>query len=332
MSNKISIIVPAYNIAEFLPRCLDSILSQTYRNLEVIVISDGSTDGTNEIINNYAKKDNRIIPVFKNNTGVSDTRNKGIDQATGDWIGFVDGDDYIEPEMYERLLNNALKFNADISHCGYQMVFPSRIDYYYNTRKIIIQDNEKGIIDLLSGDYIEPGLWNKLFRKSCIEEIRLSEDIKINEDLLFNFFAFVNSKQSIYEDISFYHYILRKGSAATSGINDNKLFDPMKVKEKILDYSKKNLSEQIQSVSYTQYLHACIGMYRQISKNKQMYVKKGVAKEYKDRLKKHSVGFSLSKKTQFERVLFLYFTPLHMFIYRLYDRFFSKNMNKYEVR
>lgn len=331
MSNKISIIVPAYNIADYLPRCLDSILNQTYRDLEVFVISDGSTDGTNDIINNYAKKDSRIIPVFKNNTGVSDTRNKGIEKATGDWIGFVDGDDYIEPEMFERLLNNALESNADISHCGYQMVFPSRIDYYYNTKKIIIQDNEKGIIDLLSGEYIEPGLCNKLFKKSCIEEIRMCESIKINEDLLFNFYAFVNSKKSIYEDIPFYHYILRKGSAATSVINDNKLFDPVKVKEEILDYSEKNLSEQIQSVSYTQYLHACIGMYRLISQNKQLSEKKKVAKEYKDRLKKYSVGLPLSKKTQFERVLFLYLTPLHMFIYRLYDRFFSKNKNKYEV-
>ena len=92
----ISIIVPAYNIAEYLPRCLDSILKQTYKNLEIIVISDGSTDGTNQVIEKYAAQDDRIIPVFKENTGVSDTRNRGLDIAKGEYIGFVDGDDFIE--------------------------------------------------------------------------------------------------------------------------------------------------------------------------------------------------------------------------------------------
>lgn len=109
------------------------------------MISDGSTDGTDEVIREYTKKDSRIIPVFKQNSGVSDTRNRGLDIATGDYIGFVDGDDYIEPEMYETLLKNAIENNADISHCGYQMVFPSRVDYYYNTGKRLFRTIRKGL-------------------------------------------------------------------------------------------------------------------------------------------------------------------------------------------
>ena len=130
---KISIIVPAYNIAAWLPRCLDSILGQTYQNLEVIVVDDGSTDHTGDILERYAAMDARIRPLRKANGGVTSARLEGIRYADGEWIGFVDGDDEIEPDMYERLMGNALKYSADISHCGYQMVFSDgRINYFIN--------------------------------------------------------------------------------------------------------------------------------------------------------------------------------------------------------
>ena len=125
MNHLISIIVPAYNIEKYIGRCLDSILNQTYKNIEVIVVNDGSSDSTGSIIDDYSRKDDRVKPFHKENGGVSSARILGVNHAIGDYIGFVDGDDYVEPEMFEHLLNNALKYNADISHCGYQMVFPN---------------------------------------------------------------------------------------------------------------------------------------------------------------------------------------------------------------
>ena len=328
---KISVIVPCYNIKSYLPRCIESILAQTYKNLEIILISDGSTDGTDEVIREYVKKDSRIIPVFKQNSGVSDTRNRGLDIATGDYIGFVDGDDYIEPEMYETLLKNAIENNADISHCGYQMVFPSRVDYYYNTGKKVIQDNKKGIRDIIVGDYVEPGIWNKLYRLDILKELRMPPNIKINEDVIFNFYAFVNSKKSVYEDLPFYHYILRKGSAATSKINQNKLFDPVRVRKEIFEYSLKNLDNEIQSVAYSSYLNSIINLYRVVSNSK--------LKEYKEdsfilkrQIKEIKGNFMLSKRVKTERFLFFHCTGLLMFIYNIYDKFLSKNTNKYEVK
>ena len=323
--------MPCYNIREYLPRCIESILAQTYKNLEVILISDGSTDGTDEIIREYAKKDSRIIHIFKENTGVSDTRNRGLDIATGDYIGFVDGDDYIDPEMYETLLKNAIENNADISHCGYQMVFPSRVDYYYNTGKKVIQDNKKGVRDIIVGDYVEPGVWNKLYRSDILKELRMPPDIKINEDVIFNFYAFVNSQKSVYEDLPFYHYILRKGSAATSKINQNKLFDPVRVRKEIFEYSLKNLDNEIQSVAYSSYLNSIINLYRVVSNSK--------LKEYKEDsfiLKRQIIeikgNFMLSKRVKTERFLFFHCTGLLMFAYKIYDNFLSKNTNKYEVK
>ena len=328
---KISVIVPCYNIREYLPRCIESILAQTYKNLEIILISDGSTDGTDEVIREYVKKDSRIIPVFKQNSGVSDTRNRGLDIATGDYIGFVDGDDYIEPEMYETLLKNAIENNADISHCGYQMVFPSRVDYYYNTGKKVIQDNKKGIRDIIVGDYVEPSPCIKIYRKNIINNLRMPPDIKINEDVIFNFYAFVNSQKSVYEDLPFYHYILRKGSAATSKINQNKLFDPVRVRKEIFEYSLKNLDNEIQSVAYSSYLNSIINLYRVVSNSK--------LKEYKEdsfilkrQIKEIKGNFMLSKRVKTERFLFFHCTGLLMFTYKIYDKFLSKNTNKYEVK
>ncbi|WP_295198950.1 glycosyltransferase [Ruminococcus sp.] len=328
---KISLIVPCYNIRKYLPRCIESILAQTYKNLEIILISDGSTDGTDEVIREYAKKDSRIITIFKQNSGVSDTRNRGLDIATGDYIGFVDGDDYIEPEMYETLLKNAIENNADISHCGYQMVFPSRVDYYYNTGKKVIQDNKKGIRDIIVGDYVEPSPCIKIYRKNIVNNLRMPINIKINEDVLFNFYAFVNSKKSVYEDLPFYHYILRKGSAATSKINQNKLFDPVRVRKEIFEYSLKNLDNEIQSVAYSSYLNSIINLYRVVSNSKlkeykeDSFILKGQIKEIKGK-------FMLSKRIKTERFLFFHCTGLLMFTYKIYDKLLSKNTNKYEVK
>ena len=328
---KISVIVPCYNIREYLPRCIESILAQTYKNLEIILISDGSTDGTDEVIREYVKKDSRIIPVFKQNSGVSDTRNRGLDIATGDYIGFVDGDDYIEPEMYETLLKNAIENNADISHCGYQMVFPSRVDYYYNTGKKVIQDNKKGIRDIIVGDYVEPSPCIKIYKKNIVNNLRMPPNIKINEDVIFNFYAFVNSQKSVYEDLPFYHYILRKGSAATSKINQNKLFDPVRVRKEIFEFSLKNLDNEIQSVAYSSYLNSIINLYRVVSNSK--------LKEYKEdsfilkrQIKEIKGNFMLSKRVKTERFLFFHCTGLLMFTYKIYDKFLSKNTNKYEVK
>ena len=113
----VSIIIPVYNIEEYLPRCLESVLGQSYENLEVILVDDGSTDQSGKICDYYASQDKRIQVIHKKNEGVSIARNTGLDIATGEFIGFVDGDDLVEKDMIKILVQNSLKYEADISIC-----------------------------------------------------------------------------------------------------------------------------------------------------------------------------------------------------------------------
>ena len=231
-NNLISVIVPVYNLENYIERCLKSIQNQTYSNIEIIVVDDGSIDNSWNVINRIAKEDNRIIPVHKENGGVSSARILGLSHANGEWIGFVDGDDEIEEDMYEVLINNALEYNAFISHCGYKMIFnDGRITSFYDTKIRKVQDNTTGIVDLLEGDLIEPGLCNKIFKKSLFEDVKLDTNIKINEDLLLNYYLFKNSRSSIFEDLTKYHYIIRDNSASRSKLNDYKIYDPIRVKK-----------------------------------------------------------------------------------------------------
>ncbi len=234
----ISIVVPAYNSAKYISRCLDNLLSQDYRNFEIVVVNDGSKDNTGSIIDKYASEYDCIKAVHQENQGVTAARLNGVCNSSGEYIGFVDSDDEIEPDMYVLLVENALKYSADISHCGYSMVFPSRVVDYYGTGVVIEQDDQKGIYDLLEGAKIEPGLVNKLFKKdlfrSLLNDNKIDKSIKINEDLLMNFYLFRESQKSVFEDVCKYHYMVREGSAATSSINKHKLSDPLQVRKIML--------------------------------------------------------------------------------------------------
>lgn len=256
---KISIIIPAYNIEGYISACLDSVLSQTYSNLELIVVDDGSSDRTSIILDDYSNRDNRIRLIHQENQGVTAARLRGIIEATGEWVGFVDGDDFVEPRMFEHLLKNAVEYKADISHCGYQMVFPDRVDYYNNTGELRVQETQTALVGLMNGS-IEPGLWNKLFIKRLFAPI-LSDNlidttIRINEDLLMNFFLFRGATVSVFEDICPYHYQIRRNSAATSKINSSKLRDPIKVRRILLAETEKDTI--LHPICMSQYVRALI--------------------------------------------------------------------------
>ena len=166
----ISVIVPAYNIGPYLSRSLDSLLAQTYQNLEIIVVDDGSSDNTAAVMREYAEKSDRIRTIFKENGGVTSARLRGVRESTGDWIAFMDGDDYVEPQMYARLLENAQSCGADISHCGHQVHYSDeRIEYVHQSGKIHTQDHRLGLWELLDNRDVSMSLCTKLYRRRLFE-------------------------------------------------------------------------------------------------------------------------------------------------------------------
>lgn len=235
--DKISIIVPVYNLEKYIETTVESIQAQTYREIEILLVDDGSSDKTPQILDRLALTDGRIRVIHKENGGVTSARLAGVSAASGEWIGFVDGDDIIEPDMYEHLLQNAHEYRADISHCGYQMVFPSHVVFYYNTGRLVRQDKATGLKDLLEGSFVEPGLWNKLYRRGLFQSLLYAHSMDLSirntEDLLMNYYLFQEANCSVYEDFCPYHYVLRPNSAATSKTNAHRLDDPMKVMKQI---------------------------------------------------------------------------------------------------
>lgn len=317
----ISVIVPAYNIRDYIGRAVDSILAQTYSEIEIIIVDDGSTDGTAEVIDNYATQNPaKIRALHIPNGGVTNARLTGISCASGDWIGFVDGDDEIEPDMYERLLTNALKYHADISHCGYQMVFSDgRVNYFHDTGGLVQQDKLTGLKDLLAGSVIEPGLWNKLFRKTLFHRLLhgnlMDLSIKINEDLLMNFYLFREAERSVFEDFCPYHYIVRNTSASRQKLNEHKIYDPIKVKEQILAAAPNAIQEKAQRA----YLSTCINVYNSMILTTQPELEKDRQNVRQMIISHWDLASCLSKKQHLLARLIRYVPGLYKPIYQFYS-------------
>lgn len=234
----ISVIVPAYNIACWLPRSLDSLLAQTHKNLEIIVVDDGSKDNVREVLTEYTGKYPNIKAIYKENGGVTSARLRGIAEAAGSWIGFMDGDDYVEPQMYARLLENALTADAQISHCGHQILFSDgRIEYVHKSEDVRIRDRRTGLWELLDNRDVSLSLCTKLYRRELFQGIDAWTDtaIKYNEDLLMNYFLFGQAEKTVFEGTCPYHYILRQDSASCKGISENYIFDPIRVRQLLLE-------------------------------------------------------------------------------------------------
>lgn len=323
---KVSVIVAAYNIQDYIVKCLESIAKQTYKNLEVIVVDDGSGDDTGKLADEFAENDNRFIVIHKENGGVSSARNRGIDIASGDFIGFVDGDDTIEIDMYEILINNAIKYDADISHCGYKVVENNKETLFYGTEKFIIQDRKKGLINLFEGSLIEPSLCNKIFKSNIVGDIRLDESIKINEDLYFNVLLFNKSNKSVFEDKTKYNYMKRECSATTSSLNDvRRVTDPLKVYEMIVDLYKNDTD--ILPYAKKMELERNINIYNLLTLEKNMELKKLKNKiRHYIKLSKNEVknNNKITKKTRFMVYGIIYMRFIYDLIYKLY---FNKKYN-----
>ena len=228
---KVSVIVPIYNVEKYLEKCINSLLSQTLEDIQIILVNDGSKDNSGNIAKEYEKNNkDRVIYVEKENGGLSDARNYGLKYATGDFIAFLDSDDYIEKNAYEEMYNKAIEENADYVECDFIWEFPNKIrvdkQYPYKNKK-----------EMLS--FVRVVAWNKLIKRQLIIDNNLEfpkglryEDVEFTYKLI----PFIN--KFAYVDKPFIHYVQREGSIAN--VQNERTAEIFTVLDNVIEFYKKN--------------------------------------------------------------------------------------------
>ena len=326
MNEIISVVIPAYNAESYIENCINSVLSQSYKYIELIIINDGSTDRTAAIADRFQEQFPDIVRVLHiKNKGVTYARLQGIRICRGSWIGFVDSDDEIETDMYERLHKNAVKYNADISHCGMITIVNGgeRVHEFGNKGIIIQQSTEGALKGLLDGSY-EPSLCNKLFRRELvfgvIHDGKMNTSIKYNEDLLMNFYLFRKSVRSVYDDFCGYHYLAHPVTASRGIFRIEKISDPVKVRKEIADL----VGPEHKDIAFRQYLLACMRAYAHLANQKEY---KELATVFKTELLKNRAKWGLLKKRELAKLSILLINPgLYKKTYHIYEMYFQKKV------
>lgn len=237
----VSVIVPVYNVEQYLKECVDSIIEQTYKNIEIILVDDGSTDQSPRICNEYKKKDSRVKVIHKNNGGLSDARNKGIDASNGSYIGFVDSDDWIEPNMYETLVEDLKDQASDISICGIYREYQNKTVQERNKKEQL--DRNDAIKELLKGNIIHDHAWSKLYKKELFDNVRYPCG-KVYEDIRTTYKLFLKCNRVSLVSPCLYHYRQRQGSIIRNGFNDKKL-EWLKAVEELKEDNELNAFDNI---------------------------------------------------------------------------------------
>jgi glycosyltransferase involved in cell wall biosynthesis len=271
----ISIIIPVYNIERYLSNCLDSILTQTFTDIEVIVINDGSTDRSGKIADEYEKKDHRIKVYHQHSKGVSSARNKGIELATGEYIGFVDGDDYVTEDMYGKLVQACLATGSEISVCRLGREIDGQLTNHdigeFYTKEL---NNEEAMEELFKGVLYRFSLCNKLFKKECFTNIQFPVG-RIHEDLSTTYQLFANANHVTYLNFIGYIYVKQENSILTTKYYQKRLEAFIGWNE-ILTFISTEYPQLLNRV-YASYTYSCLdhiyGILHQVNNKK-------VKKEY----------------------------------------------------
>lgn len=315
----ISVIVPVYKVEPYLVKCVNSIREQTYSNIEIILIDDGSPDRCGEICDDFAKQDKRIKVVHKKNGGLPSARNAGIDIANGEYIGFVDSDDTIEPYMYEKLYNLLSYEKTKLAVCA--------VNYVYEDGKILHKsllgknctfDFYHAIIEMNTHRIFDMGAWSKLYHKSLFENIRFPVG-KLSEDYYIMFKVFDRAQNVSYLDIPCYNYLQRQNSITRNEkINHDHEYA---AREQMVYLDEKH--PELRTVSHTSYASAALTVYDFYIKNHvscpkaQLQHFQDVVNQNKKYIKQAN-HLSKNKKIQFS--LFMINPYLYRAVFTIYRR------------
>ncbi len=237
----ISLIIPVYKVEKYLEKCIQSVINQTYENLQIILVDDGSPDNCGKICDEYAKKDHRIEVIHKSNGGLSDARNKGLEIAKGEYIGFVDSDDYIEADMYEVLYNLLKQYNADVSICNFYTVSQGKISIKNADNGINEYNRIEILKEILLDKNIQSYAWNKLYKKELFDEIKYPIGKKY-EDIGTTFYLLEKCNKVVVTGKSEYYYINRQDSIVNN-VTESTITDYIELIIQRYDYIEENIKE-----------------------------------------------------------------------------------------
>ena len=315
---KISVIIPIYNVEKYLKRCIESVIKQTYSDLEIILVDDGSQDGCAKICDEYKKKDERIIVIHKKNGGLSDARNVGIKVATGEIISYIDSDDYLDLDMYEKMIKAMEEKNADIVVCG------TNIDYEDGHTKVKCEKEEKSfnreeaLIELNSFKSFDMAVWNKLYKREVVDKIEFPVGKK-SEDYFVMYQYFARAKKVVIINQAKYHYFQRSNSISRG---KNVTHDYIEGSKSQKEFFEKNFPD-LNYVGNTAYAFSYIATYNRYIKNELKMtneMKKEFKKEVRKYLKDINGNSHISRSKKIQATLFSY----SLFIYKIALKVISK--------
>ena len=264
-SPKVSIIIPVYNSAKYLKTCLDSVLSQTYQNLEIILIDDGSTDNSNKLVDDFAKSNPHIKSLHQKNAGLSAARNAGIKNATGNYIMFVDSDDYIEPDMIKDMLAALEKTDSDIAVCSFKETYPNGKISHFNSRNHPqkVYDQESALHAMLKEEGFMVSATMKLFPKNYFKDITFPIG-KVHEDVATTYKLIMKAEKIVFLPGEYYVY-QHLGDSIISNF-DNRKFDLIALTDQMCDDIDKKFPN-LKNVTNERRIRARLSLLRQIPLN-----------------------------------------------------------------
>lgn len=322
MKDLITVIIPVYNAEKYIAECLESLINQTYKNLEIIAIDDGSKDNSGAICDQYKEKDSRIKVIHKENEGVSLARNAGLEIAKGEYIAFVDGDDYLEKEYLEKLLKALQEKQVDLVLCGFNRVYDSHTEKVTKGQSLVM-NKEEFLTDILNVQGGAGIVHSKLWKKETIQDIKFNREIKIGEDSYFCIQATKNVNNVYVLDDALYNYRFNNGSAVRKYKKDfpELCLTSMKIAKEYIEKEYKDDKEIIKKFNnYIAYhillitVNYCFNNENNLNWIKQIKCLKDICKipEYKEAIKYSNYdGLSLTRKiTLFTIKYKLYFITM----------------------
>lgn len=324
MEDLISVVVPIYNVEKYLKKCIDSIVYQTYRNLEIILCDDGSTDSCSQICDKYAEMDSRVKVIHKKNGGLSDARNVGIESSTGKYILFIDSDDFIDENMIFYLYDALIKNQADMACCQRQEVDENgrklKSNKEYNT--FIVNENEECMRELLKNPQMDTVAWGKLYIRSMFKDVRYPVG-KHHEDVFTTYKLIAQCQKIFVGEEKYYYYRIRTDSIMTSTFN-KKHMDSIKGNEERARFVKQNYPK-LQKFANAGILYAvnkCVVRLAQCGNlDEQLISMNGVTTEFQKYYRKYEFDYlhgSSGIKAKIFSIIAFINLPILMYIMKIY--------------